>query len=549
VRAALTALICLTATPALPAAAQPTVRVRAESRIELRVERRPAEVQVTGVLRDDRGEPLPDQPVEIRLEPDEGGSRSERGRTDALGRLAATFPVETGRYDIRASYAGDARYQRIDVAQELDLERAHVQLGLSRADGERVDRLDLDRPVHRLQVRARSAEGGAGLEVTLASELGDRLAGGTTGDDGTVVLEVESARLGPPAAGRLVVTSERDDRRSRAQTEVMVVRFRAASLTLDATPTHLELGAPLRIEGRLTDSGGALPRRAVGLFAGDRHLDTVLTDAEGRFARELQLDGLSGTVAVRARFTSDAPWRPSAESPAISVTLAAPSSAPWPWLLLPMAICAAAIFWISRRSAPEPTRASTRTVPPPPPPGIRAGAGEVRGATHRAVGGRVLDADSGAAIPGARITIEAAGEAHEARADASGAFTFSDLADGEHRLQVSAPGYEERDAVIQVPHGGRWLDTRVRLRSLREVAVRHYREVAERLAPGRRWWALWTPRELLDRAQRSARREAATLTEAVERAAYAAPHPSPEDVTEIGQRARSVAQALDASRD
>ncbi|MEQ8454660.1 MAG: carboxypeptidase regulatory-like domain-containing protein [Sandaracinaceae bacterium] len=556
-RAGYIALLCapiLLAAPPSTVRAQPVVRVRAESRIELRVERAPGEVRVTGVLRDDRGEPLTDQSVEVRVSDAAGRTVArEVTRTGVSGQLSARFPVDPTASRLSATFSGDERYRGVDVAQQLDLGRAHVRLGLARDDGQRLDRLDLDLESHELRVRAESAEGGDGLSVTLRSEVGDLLATGTTGADGTAVLRVRSERLGPPAADRLIVATDGDERRARAQTEVLVVRYRDATLSLEATPSRLEPGAALRMEGRLYDRAGPLPRRAVGLFAERRHeppllLDTVLTDREGRFAREVTLgEGSSGTVGVRARFTSDAPWRPSAESETAPITLTPPSAAPWPWLLVPMALCALAIFWVSRRSAPEPTRASITAVPPPAPPGIEAAERRgARGAAFRDVGGRVLDSDSGTAIAAAVVTLRLGDSTRETRSDAAGAFSFSQLAEGEHRLSVDAPGYESRDAVVPIPHGGGWLDARVRLRSLRELAVRHYASVAERLAPGRRWWALWTPRELLERARRDARAEATSLTEAVERAAYAAPHPSPEDVQEIGRRSESVSRSLDA---
>ena len=51
------------------AAAQPRVRVRAESRIELRTERpdAPGSVLLQGVLRDDLGAPLPGREVELQV--------------------------------------------------------------------------------------------------------------------------------------------------------------------------------------------------------------------------------------------------------------------------------------------------------------------------------------------------------------------------------------------------------------------------------------------------------------------------------------------------
>ncbi|MBW2465028.1 MAG: hypothetical protein JRH11_25490, partial [Deltaproteobacteria bacterium] len=53
---------------AAPAAAQPTVLVRAESRIELRTERAPNRLVLLGALRDDLGFALAGQPIHLRLD-------------------------------------------------------------------------------------------------------------------------------------------------------------------------------------------------------------------------------------------------------------------------------------------------------------------------------------------------------------------------------------------------------------------------------------------------------------------------------------------------
>jgi hypothetical protein len=79
---------------------------------------------------------------------------------------------------------------------------------------------------------------------------------------------------------------------------------------------------------------------------------------------------------------------------------------------------------------------------------------------------------------------------------------------------------------------------------LREIAVQHYRPIAEQLAPDRQPWTTATPRELLDRVEPGAREELGALTGDVEDAAYGAAAPTSDRVDEIGARANRVARTL-----
>ncbi|HJL19188.1 MAG TPA: carboxypeptidase-like regulatory domain-containing protein [Sandaracinaceae bacterium LLY-WYZ-13_1] len=546
-RSALRSILALASIPAI-AAAQPIVHVRAETRIELRVSRQPEAVEVEGTLRDDRGEPLPDRAVELRMATPDGERTLGRevGRTDAAGRVSARFGLEPGSYHVSARFVGDESYDRVDVGQRVDLDKAHVRLGMSVDGAGRLDRLNLDEPEHRFRVRAESPEGGGGLPVALHNELDDVLASGTTGPDGTVVLSVRSEALGPPAAGRLKVHTEGDARRARAQTEVLVVRFRPTRLELSATPERIRAGEPLELTGRLSDSAGPIARKAVGLYAGDEHLATVLTGDDGRWRREIRLEGPDGPVPIHARFASDAPWRPAARSTPVRIALSSRGATPWWWLLVPMVLCGLLIAWLSRREAAEEPREEAGERAPSAPPGIVSGRPVARSAERRDVAGTVVDADGSFPLGGAVVALEAGERTRETRTDERGGFRFDEVPDGGWRLHVRAEGYEARQTDVAVPHRGQWSGLRVRLRSLREVALATYRPVAEALTPERRWWAHWTARELLSRARGPERRELQTLTELVERAVYGAAPPRDEDVREIERRSAHVATRIGA---
>src|SRR5688500_12960904 len=213
------------------AEAQPRVRVRAESRSELRTRRLPDAGVVAGVLRDDPGEPLPARPVQIRLEAVGGNGYAirEETLTDTRGefRLEATLPI--GEYILRATFREDDVYQRFEAQRRLDLHRADVRLSIHGGGS-----LDLDEALHPIEVTAQSAEGGAGLQIQLLDELDRPLAEGTTDARAHVSFVLHASVLGPPGAGRLKARSRPDDRHAEAQTEVLIVRFRQTFLLLRA---------------------------------------------------------------------------------------------------------------------------------------------------------------------------------------------------------------------------------------------------------------------------------------------------------------------------
>ncbi|MGE0785819.1 MAG: carboxypeptidase regulatory-like domain-containing protein [Sandaracinaceae bacterium] len=547
--------VMLLAAMAVTARAQaPIVRVRAETRIELSAERAPTGASLHANLRDDRGDPLPDRVVSLRVY--RAGERGvlERAelRTGTDGRATAPFELERGEYRIEADYAGEERYRGVRVEQALDLERVHVRLGMSIAGDERLDRLNLDLESHVLRVHADSALGGEGLEVTLSNELNEVLARGVTDAAGELELAVSSAALGPPAAGRLIVRTAGDAERSAAQTEVLVVRYLATSLTLEADADRMGHGGALRIRGQLRTSRGPLARKAIGVFAGSHHVLTALTDDDGRFARELTLSDPSfddasavGSIALTARFASDAPWRPDAESPPLSIAVESAPRAAWGWIALSIAVTLLLVFLLSRRGATPAAERSAAVARPQVARGIVAvGASAGRGPTSTKVAGTALDADEGEPIVGSHVTLTMAsgGSVLRAVTDASGRFAIdAEGESGRATLAIDAPGFERRSTSLELPHRGEWSDARVGLRSLRRLAIEGYAPLAEKLAPARRFWAFWTPRELAHRAKSDVRDAVGTLTDDVERAAYSAAVPSEDDVAAIGSQASALA--------
>ncbi len=520
------------------------MHVRAQTRIELRIAREPNHVRVDATLRDDLGEPLADRRLEVRiLDPSSQSQERAAQDTSAAGEVSVTFEIPPGVYELRARFDGDEGYEQREVAQMLDLERAHVRLSVSVGEG---GRLDLDREEHTIEVHALSEEGGSALHVEIENELGRQLADTTTDGSGRATFTIASETLGPPAAGRLIVRTGGDARRSAAQTEVPIVRYRPTQISLRASTDRAGEGeAEIRLSGEIFDTSGPLPRKAVGLFAGEEHLATVLSDDRGRFVRTVDPSG-EGRIAIVARYASDAPWRTDAVSSPVHIDIEERGSTPWPFFLVPMIFCAALIAFLSRRSR-ETRGAALEPAQRISAPGI-APARAAGLAQRRDVAGMVLEAEEGLPLSDAIVLlVSAEGERIELSTDDEGRFSIESLATDLWQLSATAPGHERSEAALRLPHRGQWSAVTIRLRSLRQVALTHYRPVAQALAPARKWWAFWTARELLEQVPPVARPELETLTDALEAAAYAEPDPSEGEVAEIGRRSEDLAPKLGKS--
>ncbi len=543
----LTAVIAISS--AAPVAAQPTVLVRAETRIELRTERMPNRLVLLGALRDDLGFTLAGQAIHLRLD-------SMAPRRTLLRRTVQTDPdgafrveVEVGRgdHELRATYNGDRGHERAQVSRSVDLDRADVRLRVAVPNG---GHLDLDQDLQEIEVQAISLLNVDGITIELVDELDRPLAAGSSNAEGRVRFEVASRDLGEPGAGRIKAMSQADGTRARAQTEVPVVRFRATELSLDSATGAVELGEPVVLTGDLGDSQGPLGDRAIGLFAradsGDdlreEHLATVLTDADGTYRAEVRLEGhggpdnaAGGPVRLIARFESETLGREGSESAPLTVAVGGTGRGTWLWAALPLTISLFALAIIARRA---PRRL---TVIPPPaapaPKGIAPSLRSSRRPADPAIAGRVVDRTRKSPIRGALVTL---GELRASTGE-DGAFRVDGVPPGEHLLRVSARGYSAEETIVSSPHRGEWSAITVRLESLREQILAPYRRIALALIPSSRLWEVWTNREVLAHDQEGPDQQAKTggtgdlehLTAKVDEGFYSKQGPSEADVLEV----------------
>lgn len=520
---------------AASAQAQPSVRIRAGTAIELDALRQGA---LHGRLLDDLGEPIADRVVLLEtLEPGvEGPSRRIAARTDAAGAFSASMSGDGAALQVRASFAGDREHGQAQIERTIDRTRTEVQL---RFVEPRSAYLDLAASTHIVFVRASSPLGGAGLTLTLRDERGRVLGTGVTGEDGGLRFEVGARQLGEPGAGVLETASAADGERAAAKVTLPVVRFRHTTLDLRADSE----GETTRLQGTLLAAKQGLTGKAIGLFDGNRHVATVLTDRGGRFRYEVgaQRGASTETWHVQARFTSDAAWLGSSRSSMIAVRIEPRRVPSALWSLLPaLALCALAV-WLLRSPAAERSR-DARALPV----GIHAERGRSAGpGARRDVGGSVRDARTGRAIGDAVIELTcASAPARAAPPERSGDFRVADLDVGVWRLSVSAPGYGEVASELSIPHRGQWADVQVRLPNLRDAALEAYRPVALNRVPSTELWGRWTAREVLASATQAGRANPALerVTALVERVAYGPTVPAPDDLLEIE---RACEAALD----
>lgn len=510
------------------------MHVRASSALEVRVEGDGDHTVLEGALFDDAGSPLAKRNLQLALRDEaerESSASTARTRTD--GSFSAILDARLPRGKAIARFAGDADHEPVQASVEFDRDRAELELRFTEpASG----RIDLDAPTFVVGLRAASSAGAAGLTVAI-EEGGQPLVQGTTDAAGQFSATLSSHELAP-GRGTLVARCAGDAARGPARAELDVLRYRHSRLSLDAGYDG-ERGQ-LWLQGSLRDRSGPLPRRAVGLFDGERHLASVWTDAGGEFRHAEAALLPSGTderdARLQARFESAEAPLANARSRIVSVHLRAHSATAFAWLLVPTGICLVMLLtW--KRSERE--RVNAAALKPPRTAGIHARASDRRAhAQFHDVRGALVDHDSERPLRDVSLWLEdAQARTLRLQLDELGCFRSPALAPGQWSLRVTAPGYASIEHVIAIPHRGEWSNVEVRMQSLRGAALLSYKPAALVTLPAPELWPQWTPREILQHATNHAAGSAALarLTERVERAAYAPTTPTEEEIAAIGR--------------
>ena len=541
-----------------PAAQRPIVRVRADTRMELRSERNDSELTIVGVLRDDLGQPLASRTIRLELRA-ETRQRAEV-RTSNDGTFEWTpdaLPHGEGVFQLRAGFAGDELHRGLEVEREIELARAEVRLVVELE----AHTLDLDEPMHTIGLHARSALGGGSLQIELLDELNRRLASGVTTADGDLAFEVPSSQLGAAGPGRLRARTDGGPQRAAAQTEVPILRIRPTALTLESSHAGpVRVGERLELQGHLSTSQGPVVGRAVGIFLNDAHSATVLTDAQGHYQFASTLGEHHGPrVAALARFATDSPGLPSAESSRLQITTAGKGAGTWLWSALVFLIGLGLVGLLRRRG--KVATAAARPVAPPKAGVVAAQPRSRQAATLTHIKGRALDHRTGrpitiriswahpSAIPSGATEALAHAEPtsgppsapapghHQTPPD--GVFEV-ELAPGTWNLRFESPAYAPLEQQVEVPHRGEWSNIQVRLESWRTRALTVFERVVAIVLPTARWERL-TIRQAGGRGPAPVR----DLAHEVERHVYGAANPLPEDVATVQARADKIVRTDD----
>jgi hypothetical protein len=537
--------------PTTRASAEPLVRVRGESRIEIGVAHSELGISISGALRDELGTPLGGRPLAIEAIPDNAPHEPWAAdiTTDEAGRFSLEITDTNRNYRLLATFNGDDNHRGVRVERNVERARDDVRLELKLPQGTRID---LDRETFIVDIVAESDAGGGGLAMRLTDELNHELAQGTTQADGRLRLSVKTTTLGTPGAGLLRIESLRDERRAEAQTEARIMRTRAVQLKLYPEATVFEAGAPLAIEGSARSSVGPRTHVPVGLYANGEHLETLITDDQGRFEARLWLDSREGDVTLIARSEGDAASAYPATETQVVLRVTRAEPLPLAWLLAAFALALVGLWafsrWRARADAArlevdEPQR--ERRVLQQRPQGRRD--------RHR-IHGRVQDLRDSAGVAFAKLSLM-----HEhpegscvMAADEHGRFASPILPHGRLRLRVESPGFVATEFELYVPHRGEWTSFAVRLENLRDRALSPFRRLALKILPSSRAWGIWTTREArewMSRAVPARRSELGQLTLDVERACYGEQPPDEAQVASIEKRAAEIDGGLKPPHD
>jgi len=286
------------------------------------------------------------------------------------------------------------------------------------------------------------------------------------------------------------------------------------------------------------------------LFAGDNHLATRLTDSDGTFRATIRVpETEDGTVEILARFSSDAPGRRSARSERVVIRIRSWATSPWIWYLIPIGLCFLALLVMSRLTPPKarPSRASLTELPR-----FQPGARRTLRAQYFEVGGIVCARRNDQRIPGAAVELLREDEGSmSVGVDDRGQFESGPLLAGTYTLEVHADGYAPLREEVTIPHRGELSQLTVRLESLRDRALEHYRSVAIRVLPSSDVWPLWTNREVTEQAAvgPSMKEHVRSLGDRVEPIYYGATPPSEEEVAAVQDESDRAKSALAKERE
>jgi Carboxypeptidase regulatory-like domain len=455
--------------------------------------------------------------------------------TGTGGSFEAPVPSPGGHQDVKVEFAGG---RSLDPAaaelHDVDVDKVAIDLHLAVAPTGQGAEVTVTATAGGTRVNV-PVDIFAGAPDVDPAHVGKATAGGPP-------FQLRRAAAGGAGRRRVRATFAGDDVYAPATAEATVELTTATTTTLTVDSTHVAYEDDVDASGRVTDDDGhGVPRVTVALLAGDRHIAAAQTDADGRFHTrfEAQVLGTGRSWALQAVVETTTGWLRPSRSPPVTIAVDAPHPVPIAYTVLAFlgTALAAAGFWAAR------TRPWTRwiqrpadTTDPAKPTRAEPASGLVlsrpglvstlRRPHDRGFTGAVRDAARGRAIAGARLELVRGGETRTAVTDTAGAFAFEDLADGEWRVAVVAPGHVTERFAATVPHRGELRNARVDLVAVREKVFTLYRRAALPLLPKAELWGVWSPRQVVDHVRdRRPTPALADLTDFVEEAYFSARSP------------------------
>jgi|GEM_PF-5825921 len=465
--------------------AEPTLRVRAQVSLELRVSGKEPGLRIEGSLTDDLGARLTQRPLHVAfrgagtatLPPN---ARNRNIRTDSRGQFALDAPCVG--CSVQVEFAADAYYEHVTASQTVAVPRPAVSLDFLEPSELAVS---LDQQSVGLVVRASGPARVDELSIELQNELARPIAQGKTGADGVLRLQIDSSVLGPYGLGEIVA-------RVPATIDHAAARVSKAILRTVQTQTDLQAKLDgkrrsLKVSLQLNAQSQPVVQRAVGVYLDKQHVSTLITDERGYASAELALDEKALSVGkhrIHANFQSDIPGLLSSESATQTLEVVEPARPSIAWLLLPVLASVAFVLWSARRKPAHTKRAETAVQVGPE---VRMGV-EARGrsAPLATISGRVEDVDTGHGLAAALELSTNDQLVHSVQTHADGSFESDALPPGEYQARVVAPGYAGIAFAFTLPHHGACSNMQISARSLRVLALDTYGSFAARVLPDAR---------------------------------------------------------------
>jgi hypothetical protein len=502
-------IVAAVAMNAVPAAAGPTIDIRAQTQIQLeKVQlREEGLAEVSGQLLDKlTGDGIGGQQVRIRL-----GGETATATTAPDGKFRTNVAVMAGPQEIQIEFGGGPMIEASTMTMITDPSRTQVSLAVI------VDEPKQAGAPPTLTVRATANDLPIKLPIDifvgapLDKEL-KKLRTVTTETPFTVT------RVDAGGAGtrRVRASFSGDDTRQAASTEVTLELVETSTTTMQLSSTKLAFEDELEVKGKVVDGDGApVARAAVYLVSGDRRLASGATTTDGTYKFEIEAEVIGeGQFAIQVQ--ADAPPRstsmkPSSSEPVI-IKIAAPQPVPVSYTIAAFLATgfAAAGFFLARskpwrrfrRPAPAAEAAPAQAVEGDLTGGLVANRPGVMSTLRRpnddGVSGVVRDTVRGRPVADAVVRLLLGTEEREVRTADDGSFAIEKLPAGEWRAEVAAPGHVTERFGLSIPHRGELRGARIDLVPVRERVFQLYRRAAEPILPEARLWGIWSPRQIVD---------------------------------------------------